>query len=212
MIERVEVRGVDLDLDAVQPRGVEQGGRGIRPRVVVASAGRIEITAAGDEEEHRDICAGDEPHQADADDGHAHDGARLERDVERAAEARLGSLRGAHGGARRAVHAEVAGRGRSRAAEQERHAGLPAQELALPVVRAEAERDEHHGQEDREPAVLGVQERAAAFLHSIKSINVDKVRPEAIDAKWTEEILKQRGLKAPIGQVKALPASQAPKG
>jgi NitT/TauT family transport system substrate-binding protein len=54
--------------------------------------------------------------------------------------------------------------------------------------------------------------RAAAFLHSIKSINVDKVRPEAIDAKWTEEILKERGLKAPIGVVKSLPASQAPKG
>ena len=37
------------------------------------------------------------------------------------------------------------------------------------------------------------------------------MRPEAIEAKWTEEILKERGLKAPIGQVKALPASQAPK-
>jgi NitT/TauT family transport system substrate-binding protein len=53
--------------------------------------------------------------------------------------------------------------------------------------------------------------RAAAFLHSIKSINTEKVRPEAIESKWTEEILKERGLKAPIGQVKALPASQAPK-
>ena len=53
--------------------------------------------------------------------------------------------------------------------------------------------------------------RAAAFLHSIKSINVEKMRPEAIEAKWTEEILKERGLKAPIGQVKALPDSQAPK-
>src|SRR5688500_5740965 len=53
--------------------------------------------------------------------------------------------------------------------------------------------------------------RAAAFLHSIKSINTEKVRPEAIEAKWTEEILKERGLKAPIAQVKALPASQAPK-
>jgi len=53
--------------------------------------------------------------------------------------------------------------------------------------------------------------RAAAFLHSIKSINTEKVRPEAIEAKWTEEILKERGLKAPIGQVKSLPASQAPK-
>jgi NitT/TauT family transport system substrate-binding protein len=53
--------------------------------------------------------------------------------------------------------------------------------------------------------------RAAAFLHSIKSINTDKIRPEAIESKWTEEILKERGLKAPIGEVKALPASQAPK-
>jgi len=53
--------------------------------------------------------------------------------------------------------------------------------------------------------------RATAFLHSIKSINVDKMRPEAVESKWTEEILKERGLKAPIAEVKALPASQAPK-
>ena len=53
--------------------------------------------------------------------------------------------------------------------------------------------------------------RATAFLHSIKSIKVDTVRPEAIEAQWTEEILKGRGLKAPIAQVKALPAAQAPK-
>ncbi len=53
--------------------------------------------------------------------------------------------------------------------------------------------------------------RAATFLHSIKSINVEKLRPEAIEAKWTEDILKERGLKAPIGEVKALPDSQAPK-
>ena len=54
-------------------------------------------------------------------------------------------------------------------------------------------------------------DRAAAFLFSIKSINSEKVRPEAIEAKWTEDILKERGIKAPIGEVKALPASQAPK-
>jgi len=53
--------------------------------------------------------------------------------------------------------------------------------------------------------------RAAAFLHSIKSINTEKVRPEAIDARWTEEVLKERGLKAPIGQVKSLPEAQKPK-
>ena len=54
--------------------------------------------------------------------------------------------------------------------------------------------------------------RAAAFLYSIKSINVETLRPEAIESKWTEDILKERGLKAPIGVVKALPDSQAPKG
>jgi len=53
--------------------------------------------------------------------------------------------------------------------------------------------------------------RATTFLHSIKSINVDKMRTEAVESKWTEEILKERGLKAPIGQVRALPDSQAPK-
>ncbi len=54
--------------------------------------------------------------------------------------------------------------------------------------------------------------RAAAFLHSVKSINVEKLRPEAIESKWTEDILKERGLKAPIGNVRALPDAQAPKG
>lgn len=62
------------------------------------------------------------------------------------------------------------------------------------------------------PQVRELISRAAAFLYSIKSINVEKLRPEAIEAKWTEEILKERNLKAPIGEVKALPDSQAPKG
>ncbi len=53
--------------------------------------------------------------------------------------------------------------------------------------------------------------RASAFLFSIKSINVEKLRPEAIESKWTEDILKERGLKAPIGEVRAQPESNAPK-
>jgi NitT/TauT family transport system substrate-binding protein len=53
--------------------------------------------------------------------------------------------------------------------------------------------------------------RAAAFLHSIKSINVEQVRPEAIDASWTEQVLKERNVKAPVGEVKGLPDGQAPK-
>ena len=54
--------------------------------------------------------------------------------------------------------------------------------------------------------------RATAFLHSIKSINTPQMRPEAVEAKWTEDILRERGLKAPIGEIRALPDSQAPRG
>jgi NitT/TauT family transport system substrate-binding protein len=61
------------------------------------------------------------------------------------------------------------------------------------------------------PEARELLKRAAAFLYSIKSINVEQVRPEAIEASWTEQILKERGLKAPIGEVKALPDGQAPK-
>lgn len=49
--------------------------------------------------------------------------------------------------------------------------------------------------------------RAAAFLHEIKSINVPKLRPEAVMPEFTQQILKERGLKAPIGTVKAQPDS-----
>lgn len=61
------------------------------------------------------------------------------------------------------------------------------------------------------PEVKELVSRAAKFLYSIKSINVETLRPDAVDAKWTEEILKERGMKAPVGQVKALPEGQAPK-
>ncbi|HEY2816330.1 MAG TPA: NrtA/SsuA/CpmA family ABC transporter substrate-binding protein [Casimicrobiaceae bacterium] len=61
------------------------------------------------------------------------------------------------------------------------------------------------------PEVRELINRASAFLYSIKSISVEKLRPEAIEPQWTEAILKERGLKAPIGEVKALPDAQAPK-
>src|SRR6267378_2260504 len=54
------------------------------------------------------------------------------------------------------------------------------------------------------PDVRELISRASEFLYSIKSINVDKLRTDAIEPQWTEEILKARGLKAPIGEVKAL--------
>lgn len=47
--------------------------------------------------------------------------------------------------------------------------------------------------------------RSTVFLNEIKSINVNKLRPEAIMPQFTQEILKERNLKAPIGVVKAQP-------
>jgi hypothetical protein len=61
------------------------------------------------------------------------------------------------------------------------------------------------------PEVRELIMRAAAFLHSINRIDSESVRPEAIDATWTEQILKERGAAAPIGQVKSLPPAQAPR-
>jgi sulfonate transport system substrate-binding protein len=48
--------------------------------------------------------------------------------------------------------------------------------------------------------------KAAKFLLEIKSIKAD-IRPEAVMPSFTEEILKKRNLKSPIGEVKALPDS-----
>ena len=48
--------------------------------------------------------------------------------------------------------------------------------------------------------------KAAKFLLEIKSIKAD-IRPEAVMPSFTEQILKKRNLKSPIGEVKALPDS-----
>lgn len=53
--------------------------------------------------------------------------------------------------------------------------------------------------------------KASAFLYSIKSISTEKLRPEAVMPEFTDKILKERGLKAPIGDVFALPDASAPK-
>ena len=48
--------------------------------------------------------------------------------------------------------------------------------------------------------------KASTFLVEIKSIKAE-IRPEAVLPQFTADILKARGLKAPVGQVKALPDS-----
>lgn len=61
------------------------------------------------------------------------------------------------------------------------------------------------------PQARDLIEKATAFLYSIKSINVEKLRPEAVMPEFAEQVLKERNLKAPVGDVIALPDARAPK-
>lgn len=45
---------------------------------------------------------------------------------------------------------------------------------------------------------------ATTFLHSIKSINVDKLRPDAVMPDLAAAVLKERGLTSPVGKVTAM--------
>jgi NitT/TauT family transport system substrate-binding protein len=49
-------------------------------------------------------------------------------------------------------------------------------------------------------------QKASKFLVEIKSINAE-IRPDAVMPQFTAEILKARGLTAPVGEVKAQPDS-----
>jgi len=50
------------------------------------------------------------------------------------------------------------------------------------------------------PKAKALIDKATVFLHSIKTIKVDTLRDNAIMTGFTEEILKERGLKAPVGK------------
>jgi NitT/TauT family transport system substrate-binding protein len=58
------------------------------------------------------------------------------------------------------------------------------------------------------PEVVTLITSATTFLYTIKSINVDKLRPEAMMPELTQAILKERGLSSPIGKVTALAESE----
>ena len=57
------------------------------------------------------------------------------------------------------------------------------------------------------PKAQALIDKATTFLHSIKTIKVDTLRDNAIETSFTEEILKERGLSAPIGKILAQPDS-----
>ena len=61
------------------------------------------------------------------------------------------------------------------------------------------------------PAVVEQINESAAFLFTIKSINVEKLRPDALMNDMAQQVLKERGLTSPVGQVKALPDSDYAK-
>lgn len=54
------------------------------------------------------------------------------------------------------------------------------------------------------PEVTSQIDSAAAFLYSIKSINVPKLRAEAVMPEFALAVMKKRGLSSPVGTVKAL--------
>ena len=57
------------------------------------------------------------------------------------------------------------------------------------------------------PEVVAQINESAAFLFTIKSIHVEKLRPDALMNDMAQQVLKERGLTSPVGQVKALPDS-----
>ncbi len=57
------------------------------------------------------------------------------------------------------------------------------------------------------PEVTTLITSATSFLHSIKSIDVETLRPEAVMPEFTAAILKERGLTAPVGKITGLPES-----
>lgn len=61
------------------------------------------------------------------------------------------------------------------------------------------------------PEAMDLIGKATEFLHSIKTINTPKLRAEAVMPEFTQQVLAERKLKAPVGNVPALPDSQAPK-
>jgi len=61
------------------------------------------------------------------------------------------------------------------------------------------------------PEAMELIKRATTFLHEIKSIHTPQLRPEAVMPQFTQEVLKERGLKSPIGEIRQLPDSMAPK-
>jgi NitT/TauT family transport system substrate-binding protein len=53
------------------------------------------------------------------------------------------------------------------------------------------------------PESLELIKRSTAFLFEVKSIAIPELAPDAVVPRFTEDILKERGLTAPVGEIKA---------
>ena len=59
------------------------------------------------------------------------------------------------------------------------------------------------------PDVKSTIEKDAEFLYSAKAINAPRLRADAVMPEFADEVLKERGLKSPIGVIRALPEPAA---
>ncbi|HXZ95837.1 MAG TPA: NrtA/SsuA/CpmA family ABC transporter substrate-binding protein, partial [Burkholderiales bacterium] len=57
------------------------------------------------------------------------------------------------------------------------------------------------------PEAMELIKRATSFLYEIKSINTPQLRPEAVMPEFTQAILAERKVKAPLGEIKQMPDS-----
>ena len=114
--------------------------------------------------QHGEVVAGD-AEQPQAHHQHAGDGAAAERDFERGVDALMRGLRGAHVGAHRDEHADIAGEPRENGAHREAAGRGPAQ--------SQTQRDEQDDPDDGDGGVLPIQiglgaglNRRGDFLHA----------------------------------------------
>ena len=141
--------------DRDQRRPEAEGHQGFQNVTHAFGGGRVDHAA------QRDVVAGN-AQQGQADHQHAGDGAGFEGNVQTARQALgLGGFGGAHVGADRDVHADVAGDARQDGADEVADGHGHAQ--------LQAEQDADHGADDGDGRVLAVQVSARAFLNGARN-------------------------------------------
>src|SRR6266849_10889048 len=113
--------------------------------------------------DHDRVIARDTQH-SEAHDEKARDRAAAKSERQRLVEPDPGSLRGAHVGANRDIHSDIAGRPRQDRTERESPSGRPSE------TRNEADHQEQDYADDAEGGVLAVQVGHGARLNSLRDL------------------------------------------